>query len=811
MSGPHGQPLDLAPLHGALPSMNGHVMSPPAAHASARLPDFEASFKAPQHPERHFAGPGAMNNAWSNDFLTAPSSGPQSHAQAMSSSRLDSSRQAMTPGYTTRPNQGYQPRFGHAQSMYRPSPMEGIQQNHLQQSEVRTLPASVTDDKVWSEAFTAYDSEGQVVQPQAQQLPPEAQQIRPETTPFEADELAKTAGKLVSSVEHDKTDKFQNSAFLNLMKKLRDREAGIQGTNIVDNVQGSRAEVGADVKGKGKAIDGTSSINDQALQEKAAAYLRSRGATTGDLQMPAGMQESYGQDRSWLNEMWAEDDARSEAIEEKARQRAARSAFVGDGGDTAARMREDDAEAREFAKYQSLNAGVLGAQSRLKTGWEEDIDQASREDFVGRRWEGTKGRGVRGAQAAEWDKLQADWDAFEAGPSGLRSSLSSAFTAANVPRYQFQQDNPYLQTTRTHAMHSVDVSADIRSILESEAAVQQDPTDSEAWYNLGVKQQENERESSAIAALHRALQINPLMKEAWLALAVSYTNENDKAALYESIEKWIQASQQYSDVVAAHRASLREQSPQKGRARSSTIESSSSTSSSFNRFGEQHDRIVSTLLAMARHGSGTSQVDADVQVALGVLFNATDDFAKAVDCFGAAISSRPDDWLLYNRLGAVLSNSGRSEEALHYYRYALELKPDFARCHFNLAISCLNLKMHEEAASHCFTALTLQQVDQRQQQRYLGSGNGSGGSTGGGAGAGGQGENSHSLWETLRISLDLGGRHELADRTRSRNLDLFDPADFAGPDGGAGAGGGGMGMDADEYGYGADADGDVPW
>lgn len=45
----------------------------------------------------------------------------------------------------------------------------------------------------------------------------------------EADDLARTAGQLLNSVQHDTSDKFQNSQFLSLMRKIRDGEVRVQG------------------------------------------------------------------------------------------------------------------------------------------------------------------------------------------------------------------------------------------------------------------------------------------------------------------------------------------------------------------------------------------------------------------------------------------------------------------------------------------------------------------------------------------------------------------------------------------------------
>ena len=51
--------------------------------------------------------------------------------------------------------------------------------------------------------------------------------------------------------------------------------------------------------------------------------------------------------------------------------------------------------------------------------------------------------------------------------------------------------------------------------------------------------------------------------------------------------------------------------------------------------------------------------DADVHVALGVLRSLSRDYGGAADAFRTALAARPEDYSLWNKLGATLANSGR--------------------------------------------------------------------------------------------------------------------------------------------------------
>ena len=62
----------------------------------------------------------------------------------------------------------------------------------------------------------------------------------------EANALAQTAAKVLDSVSENTSQKFRQSTFLGLMRKLRDGEATVKGDDIVDVVNGSSSSTGSD-------------------------------------------------------------------------------------------------------------------------------------------------------------------------------------------------------------------------------------------------------------------------------------------------------------------------------------------------------------------------------------------------------------------------------------------------------------------------------------------------------------------------------------------------------------------------------------
>jgi peroxin-5 len=295
-----------------------------------------------------------------------------------------------------------------------------------------------------------------------------------------------------------------------------------------------------------------------------------------------------------------------------------------------------------------------------------------------------------------WERIKSqvldNVDQFRDGDVWDRDFDEYTTTRPNFGDYQFEPNNPYMQDEDPYKIgcelmdHGAKLSL---AALCFEAAVQKNPDHVEAWARLGQAQAQNEKEDPAIRALERCIKLDPTNLNALLNLSVSYTNEGYENAAYVTLERWLAVK--YPELV------------DKARTQEPRLENE-------DRF-ELHSRVTELFIRAAQMSPDGANMDADVQVGLGVLFYGNDDFEKAIDCFNAALAVRPNDALLWNRLGATLANSNRSEEAIDAYYRALELRPSFVRARYNLGVSCINIGCYKEAAEHLLAALSLHKTD----------------------------------------------------------------------------------------------------
>ena len=367
-----------------------------------------------------------------------------------------------------------------------------------------------------------------------------------------------------------------------------------------------------------------------------------------------------------------------------------------------------------------------------------------------------------------WNDVDpSTWDAFD-------SSAFDTFRDPATSPYIFEQENPYItsNTNRDPYAEGMRILQEGGNLslasLAFEAAVQKQPEHVDAWQALGHAQAQNEKEIPAIRAFTQCLQVEPDNLPSLMGLAISYTNEGYDSTAFRTLERWL--SVKYPSLAPPE--SLTQEGELGG----------------FTDRHLLHEKVTNLFIQAAQLSPAGPNLDPDVQVGLGVLFYGAEEYDKAVDCFNAALASSEQgttnsggrggqQHLLWNRLGATLANSSRSEEAIEAYERALELEPNFVRARYNLGVSCINMSLYEQAAQHLLGALSMHKVVEREGiervREVVGSSSVNGGNLEGGYDSiEGDGDlarlvevnQSTNLIETLRRVFQNMGRRDLAGR-----------------------------------------------
>lgn len=618
----HSSPLNLQSLQHALPQAQQHQL-----HSPAPMPAWAADFMQSKP-----ASPAVINEAaWQNNGR--PASGqavPMWARDFASQSHLSPAASPLQ--HSALPGPGFQhhqaPMFATQQDMQ--VPWSGVQQpgmhynstyqqdTNLYVAQQTQIPLNTAQDAStkqiagWEEAFQQHIHKSSLAGSEAlstTESPHESLTARPASptqiaNANDSDLLAKIAGELLENVSTDMStnDKMRNSSFMSLMRKLRDKEAVVEGDKMIDRTQDQSSMVSentADPLLRSTSTDGPQPVC--VWPNQVREHLTSPGAaqTANISQTVESLSDAYEEMNAALDEGPIASTSRLDPMR----------AFQGDGG----RLHDEDYD-NTFLIQEDEQTGVLGASS----SWEEDFDFDTQLLRSGPAPPNVQQSMNINAQQQEWGDLQHQWDAFPATATGL-----DALNTASYSNYPFHSRNPYLlSNSRQHLPEN--------TLLEKEADVQLSPENAGAWLSLGLKQQENEREPLAIQALLRALELDSSLSEAWLALAVSYTNDNLRGKAYSSIENWADLQSQYAHVVRDYTARMNGLGQGPASAESLTL-------------AQRHTYLTGLLVEMARAGAGQEgDVDAEVQIALGVLFNASEEYEKACDCFSAALSVRPE-------------------------------------------------------------------------------------------------------------------------------------------------------------------------
>ncbi|BAT06105.1 peroxisome biogenesis protein 5 isoform X3 [Oryza sativa Japonica Group] len=247
------------------------------------------------------------------------------------------------------------------------------------------------------------------------------------------------------------------------------------------------------------------------------------------------------------------------------------------------------------------------------------------------------------------------------------------------------------------------------AVLALEAEVLKNPDNAEGWRLLGVTHAENDDDQQAIAAMMRAQEADPTNLEVLLALGVSHTNELEQGEALRYLHRWLQNHPKYGGIAPPQPTD----SP----------------------YGPDVIRLFNEAAQM-------SPEDADVHIVLGVLYNLSREYDKAIAAFKTALQLKPQDYSLWNKLGATQANSIQSADAILAYQQALDLKPNYVRAWANMGISYANQGLYEDSIRYYVRAVAMN-------------------------------PKADNAWQYLRISLSNASRADMIAACDSRNLDVL--------------------------------------
>ncbi|KAJ5557469.1 hypothetical protein N7494_001384 [Penicillium frequentans] len=230
--------------------------------ASRGVPDLPV-FENPAQFGRPAQLPAAVhqNAGWAHDFQNLHISGPappQLQYQAQGPSgfqaqggwheefmRQQQSQPAAASTHLARnhpsTNSAYQSPFAAGYPMYNSSTYQAPQEAHVQQtaptekasgSRGRASPQANVHDASPIDPFNTAEQDTQFGSDDTVQS-----EQQTEARAQDADALARAAGQILTSVSHDQSEKFQQSNFLALMRRIRDREVEVKGDDFAETAQ----------------------------------------------------------------------------------------------------------------------------------------------------------------------------------------------------------------------------------------------------------------------------------------------------------------------------------------------------------------------------------------------------------------------------------------------------------------------------------------------------------------------------------------------------------------------------------------------
>ena len=192
------------------------------------------------------------------------------------------------------------------------------------------------------------------------------------------------------------------------------------------------------------------------------------------------------------------------------------------------------------------------------------------------------------------------------------------------------------------------------AIESYQKAIELNPEDAGAYYNMGISYDNIEAYEKAIEAYQKAIELNPEDAGVYYNMGISYDN-------IEAYEKAIEAYQKAIEL-----------NPEDARA--------------YNNMGVSYENLERYVEAIEAYQKAIelNPEDASAYNNMGVSYENLERYVEAIEAYQKAIELNPEDARAYNNMGDSYSKKNAHLKAIEAYQKAIELNPEYANAYINL-------------------------------------------------------------------------------------------------------------------------------
>jgi len=261
----------------------------------------------------------------------------------------------------------------------------------------------------------------------------------------------------------------------------------------------------------------------------------------------------------------------------------------------------------------------------------------------------------------------------------------------DVPEaYTFSVQNQYANDPKAleTASNLLNQGNTKNAILALEAHLQKNPSDANSWRVLGKIHMDNDQDRPAVRCFLNSININGKNLDTLFALGVSCTNIFDEVQAMNHLKHWMMNNPKYQDLINDPNI---------------IPENLIGQSLDIQQIKEMNGRLLERFEAAKQ----INPSDSELSTCLAVLNFIKRDYHTSVHYWNDALQYDPNNYSLWNKLGATLAHLGRAEEAMEAYHRALEFKPNYVRTWVNLGIAHAFKGEFEDAARFYLSALAM--------------------------------------------------------------------------------------------------------